>query len=93
MRAALSIAATVGALIPLTTVGKAAILAVMEIDLLKTTTAMPTTPLPFHVSPEAEEYLKRVAVFRDKEAGISMASRITVCNRAGEQTDCQGLSF
>ena len=46
------------------------------------------TPLPFHVSPEAEEYLRRVTVFPDKEAGISLGSRITVCNRSGEQTDC-----
>jgi hypothetical protein len=45
-------------------------------------------PPQFHVSPEAEEYLRHVAFFPDKEAGISLGSRITVCNRAGEQTDC-----
>jgi hypothetical protein len=48
---------------------------------------MPTSP-PFRVSLEAEEYLKRVAVFPDKEVGISLASRITICNHAGEVTDC-----
>jgi len=43
---------------------------------------------PFHISPEAEEYLKGVAVVQDKEAGISLGSRITALNRSGEQTDC-----
>lgn len=45
-------------------------------------------PLPFHVSPEAEEYFRRVAAFPDKEAGISLGTRITALNRSGEQTDC-----
>lgn len=45
------------------------------------------TPLPFHVSPEAEQYLRRVAVLPDKEAGISLASRFTVYNRERQMTD------
>jgi hypothetical protein len=44
--------------------------------------------LPFDVSPEAEDYLRHMAVFPDKEAGISLGTRITVLDRSGEQTDC-----
>ena len=44
-------------------------------------------PLPFHVSPEAEEYLRRVSVQPDKEVGISLASRFTVYNRERQMTD------
>src|SRR5258706_14758121 len=47
---------------------------------------MPTT-LPFNVTPEAEEYLRRIAVIPGKEPGISMPSRINVFNRTGELTD------
>ena|SRR5687768_15138707 len=47
---------------------------------------MPAT-LPFNVSPEAEEYLRRVARLPDKEPSISLTSRMTVQNRAGETTD------
>ena len=46
-----------------------------------------STPPPFYVSTEAEEYLRQVTVFPDKEAGIALAARITVRNRAGEVTD------
>lgn len=44
--------------------------------------------LPFNVSPEAEEYLHRVAVLPNKEPGISLAFRMMVYNRAGELTAC-----
>jgi hypothetical protein len=46
-------------------------------------------PLPFCVSKEAEYYLgKVVAVIPEMEAGISLAFKMTIQNRAREITDC-----
>src|SRR5687767_5104213 len=45
-------------------------------------------PLPFHVSPEVAEYIRRVAVIPEMEAGISLCLKITAQNDAGEITDC-----